>query len=173
MDKKHSFCLHFTNTHAKAFIARFFCFALIWFYKCDICKRAFSTWFFFQPMKSISCIQRPLTKACWQKPLKCGKKIFFMCLMCVFVCECEDKSENKTKQKQESTKNRWQMLFQVVCSLAHIYCLIAYVALLIFFVIHKQKHSRVYEYACTQTQTHRNTDIVQWNEMLDCGRGAR
>lgn len=103
-----------------------------------------------------------IDKSLLAKTIKMWKKnIFYVFNVCVCMCVCEDKSENKTKQKQESTKNRWQMLFQVVCSLAHIYCLIAYVALLIFFVIHKQKHSRVYEYACTQTQTHRNTDIVQ------------
>lgn len=79
--------------------------------------------------------------------------------MCFSMAMAEDK-EAKTKQKQESTKTRIGKRFAcfsggVWCLLAcsH-YCLIANVALLIFFVRRKQKKSHVYEH--THTQTHTN-----------------
>lgn len=139
MNKKHFVCISPIRTQTEAFIARF-CFALMYdFINATFANGRFLRSFFFvcvHSTKSISCIFNDhLTKACWHKPLKCGKnkiqkgkKCFnvFKYTMCVCI---KDKSENKaiTRINEKSLANAFFFSggWYVACS--H-YCLIAYVA---------------------------------------------
>lgn len=145
MNKKHFVCISPIHTHRETFIARF-CFALIWFlYKCDICKRAFSTVSIFSlftlhwnPYRVYSTtIDKSLlakTIKMWRKKNKIqkGKNYFnvFKSIKCERVCECACmKTKAKTKEKQESTKIRWQMLLLLFFFRWYVCCLLTFIVL--------------------------------------------
>lgn len=142
-------CLHFIQKHLlPGSVLRFYHFYRMRHFN----KRAFSARFCFLPWN------RVITKDHLQKPA--GKPI----KMRVknnnkaekYVYLCEDKSEHKNQREIIG-----KMLFSGGILLAHIYCLIAHVALLIFFVVRKQKRSRLYMNAHKVTHIH-------WISWIQC-----
>lgn len=172
--KKFFFCIspiHFrTHAYRSIICPVLFCAYMILFYFIwmrHLRTRAFSTvvlvFIVFSAEIHIVFIQTTIDKSLLAKTIKMWKKRKIqkgknISMFQYDVCACamaEDKSENKAKTRIDE-KLRWQMrcLFfrwYMVLAYSH-YCLIANVALLIFFVWRKQKKSRVYEYAHIQIQ---------------------
>lgn len=120
-----------------------------------------------------------LTKACWQKPLKCGEKITQNSnpkgKKAIPMCCLDGRQKRKQGKKQNLRKiTRWQMLFYfrwlLVCCLLTLlsYRLWRFVNFLCY--TQTKEISRTY----TGTQAHRHADTYSNTlNRTDWGRGAR
>lgn len=137
---KKTFCLHFTNAHAhtQKHSLPGFCFALVWFY----INATFANTGVFYGCFIFHCLlhgnsyrvysKRPLTKACWRKPLKCGKKPnpkgknVFQCVLVWLWLKTKKRKQSKNKNRRKLALANALLVFQVVCGA----CLLAHIIVL-------------------------------------------